>query len=174
MDATGKITIEEALKHIEMLKQVMRNGRAMNCTNRCCWYKNGSCSCDEIQNSDISTFRIGGREYTICNKCEKIKEKDNMSNVVQVRFLQDPSKKRYTFNVPCNEEIHKGDVVRIKNKNNSEMIAIAETDSEMLSENAIDMIMGGKEVISWVIGKYEYSGFLNLNITTETITISNN
>ena len=98
---------------------------------------------------------------------------DNMSNIVQVRFLQDPFKKRYTFNVPCNEKICKGDVVRIRNKNDSEMIAIAETNSEMLSENAIDMIMGGKEVISWVIGKYKYDEFLNLNITTETITISN-
>ena len=112
MDATGKITIEEALKRAEAFKRVFRNG----------------------------------------------KEKE-MNNIVQVRFLQDPSKKRYTFNVPCNEEIHKGDVVRIKNKNNSEMIAIAETDSEMLSENAIDMIMGGKEVISWVIGKYKYNEF---------------
>lgn len=98
---------------------------------------------------------------------------DNMSNIVQVRFLQDPSKKRYTFNVPCNEKICKGDVVRIRNKNDSEMIAIAETNSEILSENAIDMIMGGKKVISWVIGKYKYDEFLNLNITTETITISN-
>ena len=85
-----------------------------------------------------------------------------VSNIVQVRFLQDPSKKRYTFNVPCNEKIHKGDVVRIRNKNDSEMIAIAETDSETLSENAIDMIMGGKEVLSWVIGKYEYNGFEEL------------
>lgn len=101
------------------------------------------------------------------------KEKE-MNNIVQVRFLQDPSKKRYTFNVPCNEKIRKGDVVRIRNKNDSEMIAIAETDSEMLSDNAIDMIMGGKEVISWVIGKYKYDGFIDLNITTETITISNN
>ena len=100
------------------------------------------------------------------------KEKE-MNNIVQVRFLQDPSKKRYTFNVPCGEEIHKGDVVRIRNKNNGEVIAIAETDSEKLSENAIDMIMGGKEVISWVIVKYKYDEFLNLNITTETITISN-
>lgn len=100
------------------------------------------------------------------------KEKE-MNNIVQVRFLQDPSKKRYKFNVPCGEEIHKGDVVRIRNKNNGEVIAIAETDSEKLSENAIDMIMGGKEVISWVIGKYKYDEFLNLNITTETITISN-
>lgn len=100
------------------------------------------------------------------------KEKE-MNNIVQVRFLQDPSKKRYTFNVPCGEEIHKGDVVRIRNKNNGEVIAIAETDSEKLSENAIDMIMGGKEVISWVIGKYKYDEFLNLNITTETINISN-
>lgn len=100
------------------------------------------------------------------------KEKE-MSNIVQVRFLQDPSKKRHTFNVPCNEKICKGDVVRIRNKNDSEMIAIAETDSEMLSENAIDMIMGGKEVISWVIGKYKYDEFLNLNITTKTINISN-
>lgn len=88
---------------------------------------------------------------------------DNMSNVVQVRFLQDSSKKRYTFNVPCNEKICKGDVVRIRNKNDGEMIAIAETNSEMLSENAIDMIIGGKEVLSWVIGKYEYNGFLELN-----------
>lgn len=101
------------------------------------------------------------------------KEKE-MSNIVQVRFLQDTSKKRYTFNVPCNEKICKGDVVRIRNKNDSEMIAIAETDSEMLSENAIDMIMGGKDVISWVIGKYKYDEFFNLNITTETINISNN
>lgn len=99
---------------------------------------------------------------------------DNMSNIVQVRFLQDPSKKRYTFNVPCNEKICKGDVVRIRNKNDGEMIAIAETNSEMLSENAIDMIMGGKEVLSWVIGKYKYDEFFNLNITTETITFSNN
>ena len=82
-----------------------------------------------------------------------------MSNIVQVRFLQDPSKKRYTFNVPCGEEIHKGDVVRIRNKNNGEVIAIAETDGEKLSENAIDMIMGGKEVLSWVIGKYGYNEF---------------
>lgn len=94
-----------------------------------------------------------------------------VSNVVQVRFLQDPSKKRYTFNVPCNEKIHKGDVVRIRNKNDSEMIAIAETDSEMLSENAIDMIMGGKEVISWVIGKYKYDEFFSINVTAETIAI---
>ena len=43
------------------------------------------------------------------------KEKE-MSNIVQVRFLQDPSKKRYTFNVPCNEKICKGDVVQIRNK----------------------------------------------------------
>lgn len=100
------------------------------------------------------------------------KEKE-MNNIVQVRFLQDPSKKRYTFNVPCNEKICKGDVVRIRNKNDSEMIAIAETDSEMLSENAIDMIMGGKDVISWVIGKYKYDEFLNLNITTKAINISN-
>lgn len=161
MDAMGKITIEEALKRIERLKQVMINGRAMNCSN-CCWYKNGSCSCDEIQSSDISTLKFGQKERAVCYKYEKIKEEDNMSNIVQVRFLQDPSKKRYTFNVPCNVKIHKGDVVRIRNKNNGEVIAIAETDSEMLSENAIDMIMGGKKVLSWVIGKYEYNGFEEL------------
>lgn len=127
-----KMTIEERIRRIEMIKEAMKNRPSINCTME-----------------------------------------DNMSNIVQVRFLQDPSKKRYTFNVPCNEKICKGDVVRIRNKNDGEMIAIAETNSEMLSENAIDMIMGGKEVISWVIGKYKYDEFLNLNITTETITISN-
>lgn len=123
MDAMGKITAEEALRRIEMIKEAMKNSTSINRP-----------------------------------------AEDNMSNIVQVRFLQDPSKKRYTFNVPCNEKIYKGDVVRVRNKNDSEMIAIAETDSEMLSENAIDMIMGGKEVISWVIGKYKYDEFLNLNL----------
>lgn len=167
------ITAEEALGRIEMLKKRDKKPPAMNCPY-CCWYKNGFCSCDEIKCSYISTVKIGGKEHTLCYKYNKIAEEDNMSNVVQVRFLQDRAKKRYTFNVPYDEKIRKGDVVRIRNKNDSEMIAIAETDSEMLSENAIDMIMGGKEVISWVIGKYKYDEFLNLNITTETITISNN
>lgn len=142
MDAMGKITIEEALERIELFKKAIRNRPVTNCSN--------------------STVKIGGKEHTLRYKYNKIAEDDNMSNVVQVRFLQDPSKKRYTFNVPCNEKICKGDVVRIRNKNDSEMIAIAETDSEMLSENAIDMIMDGKEVISWVIGKYEYNGFEEL------------
>lgn len=161
MDAMGKITIEEALERIELFKKVIKNRPTTNCSN-CCWYKNGFCSCDEIRSSYVSTVKIGGKEHTLCYKYNKIAEEGNMSNVVQVRFLQDPSKKRYTFNVPCNEKIHKGDVVRIRNKNDSEMIAIAETDSETLSENAIDMIMGGKEVLSWVIGKYEYNGFEEL------------
>lgn len=130
----------------------------------------------------VAWMQTGGRQ-TVEQRIERIeifkkvfrngKEKE-MSNIVQVRFLQDQSKKRYTFNVPCNEKICKGDVVRIRNKNDGEMIAIAETNSEMLSENAIDMIMGGKEVLSWVIGKYKYDEFLNLNITTETITFSKN
>lgn len=131
---------------------------------------------DSIEKMTIGE-RIRSIEQTV-NKMIKEAMKnctmeDNMSNVVQVRFLQDSSKKRYTFNVPCNEKICKGDVVRIRNKNDSEMIAIAETDSEILSENAIDMIMGGKEVLSWVIGKYKYDEFFNINITAETIAISN-
>lgn len=162
MDAMGKITIEEARERIEAFKKAIRSRPATSCSN-CCWYKNGFCSCDEIKRSYISTVKIGGKEHTLCYKYNKIAEEDNMNNVVQVRFLQDQSKKRYTFSVPCNEKICKGDVVRIRNKNDGEMIAIAETNSEMLSENAIDMIIGGKEVLSWVIGKYEYNGFLELN-----------
>lgn len=102
------------------------------------------------------------RIETIRNVFRNGKEKE-MSNIVQVRFLQDPSKKRYTFNVPCNEKICKGDVVRIRNKNDSEMIAIAETNSAELSDDIIDMIMEGKKVTSWIIGKYEYEGFAMTN-----------
>lgn len=116
---------------------------------------------DRNATSKLTIEEMIERIETIRNVFRNGKEKE-MSNIVQVRFLQDPSKKRYTFNVPCNEKICKGDVVRIRNKNDGEMIAIAETDSEMLSENAINMIMGGKEVLSWVIGKYEYNGFEEL------------
>ena len=47
----------------------------------------------------------------------------------------------------------------VKNQNHSEHIAICVTDSEDLSDNAIDMIMCGAEVLSEVIGIYKFCKF---------------
>lgn len=68
-------------------------------------------------------------------------------NIVQVRHLQDKNAKRYTYKVPDDESLNKGDMVLARNANGKESVAICVTDSENLSTNAIDMIMCGAEVL---------------------------
>lgn len=80
-------------------------------------------------------------------------------NIVQVRHIQDKNAKRYTYKVPDNESLNKGDMVLTRNVNGKESVAICVTDSENLSTNAIDMIMCGAEVLSEVIGEYKFYKF---------------
>lgn len=80
-------------------------------------------------------------------------------NIVQVRHLQDKNAKRYTYKVPDDESLNKGDMVLARNANGKESVAICVTDSENLSSNAIDMIMCGAEVLSEVIGEYKFYKF---------------
>lgn len=75
-------------------------------------------------------------------------------NVVQVKLVEDKNARRYTYQVPDNIQLLKGDVVRTKNMNGKECIAICVTDSEFLSENVINMIMCGNRVASSIIGIY--------------------
>lgn len=74
--------------------------------------------------------------------------------VVQVRLFSDSNAKRYAYNVPESLELHKGDIVRVRNKDGKEAIAFCVTDSEHLSDNAVDMLMSGQNILSNVIGKY--------------------
>lgn len=80
-------------------------------------------------------------------------------NIVQVRHIQDTNAKRYTYKVPDNESLNKGDMVLTRNVNGKESVAICVTDSENLSTNAINMIMCGAEVLSEVIGEYKFYKF---------------
>ena len=67
-------------------------------------------------------------------------------NVVQVILAGDKNKNRYTYKVPNNLQLKKGDIVCTKNTNESvikECIATCSTDSENLTDNTIDMIMSG-------------------------------
>lgn len=41
-------------------------------------------------------------------------------NIVQVRHLQDKNAKRYTYKVPDNESLNKGDMVLTRNVNGKE------------------------------------------------------
>lgn len=79
--------------------------------------------------------------------------------IVQVRHIQDKNAKRYTYKVPDNESLNKGDMVLTRNVNGKENVAICVTDSENLSTNAIDMIMCGAEVLSEVVGIYKFCKF---------------
>lgn len=83
-------------------------------------------------------------------------------NVVQVRHFADLSAKRYTYNVPAGIKLAKDDIVLVKNSGGKEVVAQCVSDSEDLSENAIDMIMSGKKVISNVIGKYSLVEFVKV------------
>ena len=82
-----------------------------------------------------------------------------MHNIVQIRYKDDVNAKRYTFNVPQGITLHKGDLVRVRNCNGKEDIGFCVTDSELLSQNAVDMIMSGARVLSDVIGRYQYTAF---------------
>lgn len=75
-----------------------------------------------------------------------------MTNVVQVRLLEDTTAKRYTYRVPSYMALAKGDVVRVTNRNGKDHVGICVCESEELSDNAIGMIMSGMKVVSWVTG----------------------
>lgn len=77
-------------------------------------------------------------------------------NIVQIQYPNNVERKRYTFKVPDGIIIRENDVVRVRNRGGNEEIGIAVTDSVDVSDNIVDMIMSGKEVVSSVIGKYEY------------------
>lgn len=84
---------------------------------------------------------------------------NKLHNIVQVRHLSDMSTRRYTYNVPANVQLIKGDTVKVKNNNGKETISVCVTNSEMVSNNTIDMIMSGNKVISEVIGIYKLEMF---------------
>ncbi len=78
-------------------------------------------------------------------------------NIVQVNFLNDYSNKRYAFNVPDGIKLKKGQLVRVEIKRrNGHKEAVAEcvTDSHVVTDEIVDMIMQGMKVISSVIGAY--------------------
>lgn len=77
-------------------------------------------------------------------------------NLVQIQYPNNIDRKRYTFKVPDGIVIRKNDVVRVKNRNGNEEIGIAVTSSVDVSDNIVDMIMSGKDVVSSVIGRYHY------------------
>lgn len=80
-------------------------------------------------------------------------------NIVQVKLLENTGGKRYTYNVPENETLLKGDTVMVRNANGSKHLAICETNSERLTSNVVDMIMNGQRVLSDVIGVFTFRPF---------------
>lgn len=86
------------------------------------------------------------------------KERD-VKNIVQVYLMEDVLKKRYTYNVPFGKELKRNDVVKVKNCNGREIVAICATDSKCVEDDIVDMIMCGNAVLSSVIGVYEYKPY---------------
>jgi hypothetical protein len=80
-------------------------------------------------------------------------------NIVQVNFINSITQKRYTYKVPNGISLNKGDIIRVRNKDGKEAIATCVTDSENLSDNAVDMVMDGLDVLSDVIGVYNLVKF---------------
>lgn len=84
---------------------------------------------------------------------------ENVKNIVQVCLMEDAFKKRYTYTVPFEEELKKGDLVKVKNRNGREIAAICATDSKRVEDEIVDMIMCGNVVLSSVIGVYKYKPY---------------
>lgn len=82
-----------------------------------------------------------------------------LHNIVQVVHLNEWGSKRYTFNVPGDVELQKGDLVLCETKHGNPSVARCVTDSMLVSDKILDAIMSGEKVISKVIGKYELKEF---------------
>jgi hypothetical protein len=84
---------------------------------------------------------------------------EQLMNIVQVNFINSITQKRYTYKVPSGISLNKGDIIRVRNKDGKEAIAVCVTNSENLSNNAVDMVMDGLDVLSDVVGVYNLVKF---------------
>lgn len=84
---------------------------------------------------------------------------ENRMNIVQVTHFEDRSQKRYTFEVPSGVLLEKVDIVLCQNRNGKTSLAKCVTNSEILPMNIVDMIMGGKPVVSHIAGVYHLVKF---------------
>lgn len=105
----------------------------------------------EIRNYD--------KEKEIEEKFNKETKGEQLMNIVQVNFINSITQKRYTYKVPNSISLNKGDIIRVRNKDGKEAIAVCVTNSENLSNNAVDMVMDGLDVLSNVIGVYNLVTF---------------
>ena len=105
----------------------------------------------EIRNYD--------KEKELEEKFNKETKGEQFMNIVQVNFINSITQKRYTYKVPNGISLNKGDIIRVRNKDGKEAIAVCVTDSENLSDNAVDMVMDGLDVLSDVIGVYNLVKF---------------
>lgn len=99
------------------------------------------------------------KEKELEEKFNKETKREQLMNIVQVNFINSITQKRYTYKVPNGISLNKGDIIRVRNKDGKEAIAVCVTDSENLSDNAVDMVMDGLDVLSDVIGVYNYIKF---------------
>lgn len=99
------------------------------------------------------------KEKELEERFNKKTKGEQLMNIVQVNFINSITQKRYTYKVPNGISLNKGDIIRVRNKDGKEAIATCVTDSENLSGNAVDMVMGGLDVLSDVIGVYNLVKF---------------
>ncbi len=105
----------------------------------------------EIRNYD--------KEKELEEKFNKETKGEQLMNIVQVNFINSITQKRYTYKVPNGISLNKGDIIQVRNKDGKEAIAVCVTNSENLSDNAVDMVMDGLDVLSDVIGVYNLVKF---------------
>lgn len=84
------------------------------------------------------------------------KEKYGMKNIVQV--IHQEFGTRFAFECPLDVKLKKGEIVCV-NTRRGNTIATCVSDSVMMSDEMIDMMMWGKKVTGKVLGKYEYKEF---------------
>lgn len=109
----------------------------------------------------LRAFEI--RNYDKEKECEERFNRETkgeqLINIVQVNFINSITQKRYTYKVPNGISLNKGDIIRVRNKDGKEAIAVCVTNSENLSDNAVNMVMDGLDVLSDVIGVYNLVKF---------------
>lgn len=80
-----------------------------------------------------------------------------MKNIVQV-IHETNCGSRYAFEVPLDVKLENGDVVLVDTRHGT-AVATCVTNSVMMSDEMIDMMMYGKKVLGKVLGKFDYKPF---------------
>ena len=96
-----------------------------------------------------------------------------MTNIVLVTHIEDSFKSKYTFKVPNDIKLHKGDMVWVKTRHGNK-IACCKTDSHVVADEIAEALAGFRKVTGEVIGRVLIDKFDKGDANKGMVKVTNN